>query len=132
MQLTAVPAPAARLGGVSRHSPAWSIAAHLVCVLLLVLVEGELPPVQAVGDFVGADVLGLAHTASTLGDDPTQPHLPQEVGLGRGGEHEWGAVRMGCTAPAPTSTTKLGWEGGLTLSIGTRRGADQGVVTSSG
>lgn len=37
---------------------------------------------------------------------------------------------MGCTAPVPTSAAEPHWEGGLTLSIGTRKGTAQGTVTS--
>lgn len=93
------------MGGAGT-SPTRSITAHLVYILLLILEEGELPPVQAVGDFVGADKLLLPHAARALRDDPAQPHLPQQVGLWRGEEDELGTVRMGCTALALTSTTK--------------------------
>lgn len=93
------------MGGAGTSSTR-SIAAHLVYVLLLILEEGELPPVQAVGDFVGADKLLLPHAARALRDDPAQPHLPQQVGLWRGEEDEQGTVRMGCTALSLISTTK--------------------------
>lgn len=110
MQLTATSASTAPLDGESWDTPTKSMAAHLVYILFLILEVGELPPVQAVGHFVGADKLLLPHTACTLSDDPAQPHLPQQVGLWRGEEDEWGALRMGCTALEPTRTTK--WEGG--------------------
>lgn len=104
--------PQHRWMGGAGTSPIQSITAHLVYILLLILEEGEFPPIQAVCDFVGANKLLLPHTARALRDDPTQPHLPQQVGLWRGEEDEWGAVRMGYTALAPTRTTKSGWEGG--------------------
>lgn len=108
---------------------AWSIAAHLVRILLLVLAEGELPPIQAVGNFVGADVLLMAHTASALRDDPAQPHLPQQVGLGGRGEpdYRWGAQLL-----CPLALLSLAGRVGSTLSIRTSKVAARSTVTSSG